>query len=33
VGCQCVGTTIPDSMGFVIRDDADQASAAVPSIK
>jgi hypothetical protein len=33
VGCQCVGTTIPDTMGFDIRDDADQASAAVPSMK
>ena len=31
--CQRVGPTIPDSVGCVISDDADQASVAVPSMK
>ena len=29
VRCQCVGPTIPDSIGCVTSDDADQASVAV----
>jgi hypothetical protein len=33
VRCQCVGPTIPDNVGCVTSDDADQASVAVLTMK